>query len=112
MLDCCVNEQWIVERIGNDNRGLVDRVRHGAYLESDSPQGAAHTGRQFTNDQVYWNGFQHHELRIGSQLTLGILHFVRMRNAAARDQLRALRQTHPRGASGATFPASAEPLPQ
>ena len=112
MLDCCINEQWIVNRIGDDTSGLVDRVRHGAYLESDTPAGAAHTGRQFTNDQVYWNGFQHHELRSGAnQLTLGILHFVRLRHAAAKQQLATWRTTHPRGSSGATFPATPEPLP-
>lgn len=111
MLDCCINETWIAERIGDDTRGLVDRVRHGVYLESDTPTGAPHTGRQWTNDQVYWNGFQHHELRTGSQRTLGILHFVRMRNAAAREQLRTHRMLHPPGSSGATFPARPEPLP-
>lgn len=112
MLDCCVNESWITSRIGKeDTVGLWERVRHGAFLESDTPTGAAHTGRRWTNDQVYWNGFQHHELRAGDQLTLGILHFVRMRNQNAREQLQTLRQTHPRGSSGATFPAKAEPLP-
>ncbi len=111
MLDCCVNEQWITERIGDDTRGLVKRVRDGAYLEANAPTEAAHTGRQFTNDQVYWNGFQHQELRTGNQFTLGILHFVRMRAAAAKDQLRNYRTTHPRGASGATFPATPEALP-
>jgi hypothetical protein len=111
MLDCCINEQWIAQRIGDDSAGLVDRVRHGAYLEADAPAAAPHTGRQFTNDQVYWNGFSHHELRSGSQHTLGILHFVRMRNAAVREQLRGYRIQHPRGASGATFPARPEPLP-
>jgi hypothetical protein len=112
MLDCCVNEQWIAQRIGNDNAGLVDRVRHGAYLEANGPTTAAHTGRQFTNDQVYWNGFQHHELRSGSQFTLGIIHFVKMRNTAAREQLRGYRTAHPRGSSGATFPAAPEKLPE
>jgi hypothetical protein len=112
MLDCCVNTQWITQRIGNDNAGLVDRVRHGAYLEANAPTEGAHTGRQFTNDQVYWNGFQHHELRSGgNQFTLGIYHFIVMRNMSARDQLRTLRATHPRGSSGATFPATLEALP-
>lgn len=107
MLDCCINEGWITQRIAK----LVPRITDGAFLESDTPNGAPHTGRQWTNDQVYWNGFQHHELRRGDQFTLGILHFVRMRNAAAKDQLRTQRMTHPRGSSGATFPAQAEPLP-
>jgi len=111
MLDCCVNEQWVSQRVGNDNAGLVDRVRHGAYLEANGPTEAPHTGRQWTNDQVYWNGFQHYELRTGSQFTLGILNFVKLRNTAARDQLRTLRATYPRGSSGATFPATPEKLP-
>jgi hypothetical protein len=46
-----------------------------------------------------------------SQFTLGILHFIRLRNAAAKDQLRGHRMVHPRGSSGATFPATPEPLP-
>lgn len=113
MLDCCVNETWIADRIGEENAaGLWERVRHGAYLEAAAPTSAPHTGRQFTNDQVYWNGFQHHELRNGTQHTYGILHFVRMRNTSARDQLRTLRELHPRGSSNATtFPASHESLP-
>jgi hypothetical protein len=113
MLDCCVNERWIAERIGEEGTrgGLWERVRHGAFLESETPTGAPHTGRRWTNDQVFWNGFQHHELRADSQHTLGILHFVRMREANAREQLRNLRVSHPRGASGARFPVGPEPLP-
>jgi hypothetical protein len=111
MLDCCVNDAAVTARIGNDGAGFWKRVRQAAFLESNTAMGAPHTGRQFTNDQVYWNGFQHHELQTGSQNTLGILHFVRMRNTSAREQLQTLRQTHPRGASNAQFPASLEPLP-
>jgi hypothetical protein len=113
MLDCCVNERWINERLGDDGqkKGLWQRVRTSAFLESDTPRGAPHTGRQWTNDQVFHNGFAHHELRSGTQVTLGILHFVRMREASAREQLRTLRATHPRGSSGATFPAKPAPLP-
>jgi hypothetical protein len=112
MLDCCIQETRVMALVGEEGRsGFWERVRHGAYLESDTPTGAPHTGRQFTNDQVYWNGFEHHELRSGSQHTLGILHFIRMRHDNAREQLRSLRAQHPRGSSGATFPATLEPLP-
>jgi hypothetical protein len=112
LLDCCINESWIAQRIGNDANGLVSRVRDSAFLEADGPTAVPHTGRQWTNDQVYWNGFMHHELRSGDQVTLGILHFARLRSAAARDQLRAWRMTYPRGGSGATFPAALPKLPE
>jgi hypothetical protein len=112
MLDCCINDAWIERRIGEEGRsGLWERLRHSAFLEAATPTAAPHTGRQFTNDQVYWNGFVHHELRTGSQTTLGILHFVRMRHDSARAQLATLREAHPSGSSGARFPAEHEALP-
>jgi len=91
--------------------GLWDRVSRAAYLELDSPHGVPFTGRQFTNDEVYRSGFGQQELRHGNAMILGIHHYVRMRHDRAREQLAALRRTHPSGASGARFSGVPEPLP-
>jgi hypothetical protein len=64
VLDEWFNEKWIKAKIGDEKskKGIWQVIRRAAYLESDSPTGAAHTGRQFTNDQVYKNGYLHEEL--------------------------------------------------
>lgn len=122
LLDNVLNERALRERIGvetpNRRGGLWDLVRDSAFLESDTPAGAPHTGRQFTNDQVFWNGFRGYSLRIGGQHTLGILRdpdgrggFVHLRERSAREDLARLRGSIPRGSSGATFPAIPERLP-
>jgi hypothetical protein len=122
LLDNVLNERAIQERIGTEtsNRrgGLWDLVRDSTFLESDTPTGAPHTGRQFTNDQVYWNGFRGYSLRIGGQHTLGILRdpdggggYVHLREQSAREDLANLRRTITRGSSGATFPARPGRLP-
>jgi hypothetical protein len=100
--------------------GAWDRVRASAFLEADGPTLAPHTGRQFTNDQVFWNGFKQiqlpdvptSQLQPGQQFTLGIVHHVRMRIASARQQLEDLRETIPRGSSGVTFPDAITPVPR
>jgi len=102
MLDTSFNERAVTAAIEQ----LWPRVEQPAFLESDTPTGAPHTGRQFTNDQVYWNGYKHHELSHAGAHIDGILHYVRMRHAAARRQLAELRPTYPSGSSGATFPAT------
>jgi hypothetical protein len=113
MLDTRFNEQWFTERIGQEGSGgLWDQVRNAAFLESDTPAGPAHTGRQFTNDQVYWNGYEGYELDKDGQRTTGILHYVRMRHDSARDQLEQLRKKTPSGFSDATFPAEPTPIPR
>jgi hypothetical protein len=111
-LDTGFNERWITERIGQEGGGgLWDQVRNAAFLESDSAAGTPHTGRQFTNDQVYWNGYEHHELDQAGQHTTGILHYVRMRHDSARAQLDRLRKKTPAGSSDASFPAAPTALP-
>ena len=97
--------------IGAGGGGLWDRVARAAYLESDTPHGSPHTGRQFTNDEVYRSGHEQWELRRGEEHAEGIVHYVRMRHDSARAQLAVLRRDHPAGASGASFPAALEPLP-
>jgi hypothetical protein len=92
--------------------GLWDRAARSAYLESDTPYGAPFTGRQFTNDEVFRNGFAQYELRRGEEFALGIQHYVRMRYDSARAQLAQLRRVDPSGSSGAAFPPSPEPLPE
>jgi len=95
----------------NGEGGLWDRAARSAYLESDTPYGAPFTGRQFTNDEVFRNGFAQYELRHGEEFALGIHHYVLMRYDSARTQLARLRRVDPSGSSGATFPTSVEPVP-
>jgi len=90
---------------------LRPRIERAAYLEGSFGD-PAHTGRQFTNDEVSRSGFQHQELRRGSTFILGIEHFVRIRHDDVARQLQSIRRSRviPKGTSGATFPARAEPL--
>ncbi len=96
VLEHYFNVGWLEAQLGDEDGrdGLVALIRQSAYLESDSPRGAPHTGRQFTNDQVYWNGFQHHELRRGDHFLLGIWHHVNARHDSARSQIDWLRGQH------------------
>lgn len=105
------DERWVTKAIGDEARGFRSRVQTAAYLESDSPNGAPHTGRQYTNDEVFRHGFNHDELHKGSLNLEGVLHYVRMRHEHAERELGELRRTHPRGSSGATFPARPESIP-
>jgi len=120
-LDETFNEEFVLAHIGTQGSGGAwDRVRVSAFLEADGPTLAPHTGRQFTNDQVFHNGFRHiqlpdrptSELAFGDQFTLGILHHVRMRHDSARAQLAALRETIPRGSSGVSFPEPMTAVPR
>lgn len=113
LLDELFREDVIMGRIGKQGSGgLWDKVREPAFLEADGPALGPHTGRQFTNDQVFFNGFKQEQLTNGQQFILGIQHYVRMRTDAARGQLADLRKSIASGASGAKFPAREEPLPQ
>lgn len=109
--DTLFNERWILAAIGDEQKGLRSRVQSAAYLESDSPNGAPHTGRQFTNDEVFRHGFSHDELNRGGFHVEGILHWVRMRHDSVASQLAQLRTKHPKGSSGASFPARPESIP-
>jgi hypothetical protein len=111
LLDTDVNPEAITAAIGPDGGGLWDRVRQSAYLESDTPQGSSHTGRQFSNDEIYLANAKQNELHRPDMTIQAITHYVRMRYDRARQQLAALRREHPRGASGAHFPVVMEPLP-
>ncbi len=114
LLDHVLNEDAIRARIGDEREdrrgGLWDLVRDSAFLESESGTGAPHTGRQFTNDQVYWNGYRGYDLRIGDFHAIGILRdpdgaggYVHLREQSARQDLAELRaRVRP---SGAGFPA-------
>lgn len=110
--------EWINDTLFTDGAvsakvaKLVPRVQKAAFQEgnfSSAPQ----TGRQFNNDEVFNNGFQHNELRRGSMFILGIKHYVIMRHASVADQVARLRAERkmPRGSSGGTFPPREEPLP-
>ena len=91
---------------------LVPRAQAAAFLEGNFSQDP-HTGRQFNNDEVARNGFEHHELREGSFFILGIKHFVTLRNQNVTAQLARVRSARgiAKGSSGATFPVKFEGLP-
>ncbi len=109
MLGTDFNPRAISAQIGaHSEGGLWDRVRQAAYLESDTPHGRPFTGRQFSNDEIYWSGCRQRELRHGRKTMEGIVHYVRMRRDSARAQLKQLRQTMPRAADG--FPAAMDQL--
>jgi hypothetical protein len=113
LLDTSFNPDVIAGHIGSEGAGgLWDRVRRAAYLESNTPGDHPFTGRQFTNDQVYRGAYLQEELRgDGNSKIYGIVNYVRMRYDRARSQLAILRQTFPRGSSGAAFPTDFEALP-
>jgi hypothetical protein len=111
LLDTDINPAAILAVIDPGGDGLWRRVRTAAYLESDTPHGRAHTGRQFSNHQVHLNGERQHELRDGNRMIEGVYHYLVMRYDSARAQLARLRRNHPTGSSNATFTGTLEPLP-
>lgn len=104
---------FTIDNIKGMIAALRPRVEKAAFLEGNFGD-PAHTGRQFTNDEVARHGFDHTELRRGNAYILGIEHFVRIRHESVARQIEQLRSERGirRGASGATFPASPEPLPR
>jgi CotH kinase protein len=109
MLDTEFNPSAFAAQIGAESEGgLWDRVRQAAYLESDTPYGRPFTGRQFSNDEIYWSGCRQRGLRHGRKKMEGIVHYVRMRRDSARAQLKRVRQTMPRMVDG--FPETTEQL--
>jgi hypothetical protein len=112
LLDTEFNPDAFSRQIAADSGdGLWGRVGQAAYLESATPYGQPSTGRQFTNDEVYWSGCKQNELRRGQEKAEGIVHYVRMRHDSAREQLEKLRTETPRTAGPVSFPAVVEPLP-
>ena len=110
MLDTEFNPGAIAAQIGApSDGGLWDRVRHAAYLESDTQHGRPFTGRQFSNHEIYLSGGRQRGLRHGQKKMDGIVHYVRMRHDSARAQLEQLRRTMPRAADDFS---AAEPLPR
>jgi CotH kinase protein len=109
LLDTAFNPRAFAAQIGTHSPdGLWQRIRQAAYLESDTPWGRPFTGRQFSNDQLYWSGYRQHEVRQGRKRAEGIVHYVRMRRDSARAQLKQLRRTMPRRIDG--FAPAASPL--
>jgi CotH kinase protein len=109
MLDTEFNPKAIAAQIGEPwSGGLWDRIRQAAYLESDTPHGRPFTGRQFTNDEVYWSGCRQRELQHGRKKMEGIVHYVRMRRDSACAQLKKLKRKFPSAAAG--FPAAPKSL--
>jgi hypothetical protein len=102
MLDTEFNPRAFAAQIGAQSEGgLWDRIRQAAYLESDIPHGRPFTGRQFSNDEIYWTGCQQRGMRHGRKKMEGIVHYVRMRHDSARAQLKRLRPSVPRTIGGA-----------
>ena len=113
LLDTDFNPAAIIAAIGVEGgNGLWDQVRYAAYLASDTPLGQPHTGRQFTNHEVYRHGCKQQTLSHGNAHIEGIIHYVRMRYDNAHQQLAKLRQKYPKGASGASFSGEMETLPK
>jgi hypothetical protein len=109
MLDTEFNPRAIASQIGaRSEDGLWHRVRHAAYLESDTPYGQPFTGRRYSNDEVYQSGCRQRQLRHGKKTIEGIVHYVRMRHDSARAQLKQLRRTIPRTVDGFS-PAAEQP---
>ena len=109
MLDTEFNPRAFATQIGTHSPdGLWQRIRQAAYLESDTPCGRPFTGRQFSNDEIYWSGYRQHEMRRGRKKTEGIVHSVRMRRDSARAQLKQIRRTMPRRIDG--FAEAPRPL--
>lgn len=110
--DTVFNESWVTTSIGTENGpGLRARVQTAAFLEADGPGRASHTGRQFSNDDVYEHGLSHDQLDRGAFHIEGILHYVRVRHDNVTRQLVKWRERHPKGSSGARFPVKPEPVP-
>jgi hypothetical protein len=84
----------VEKRIGNEQKGLWALIDQSVWLEADGPTHQPHTGRRFTNDQVYWNGLHHHEIDRDGQFTLGIWHYVNARHDSAVSQIDLLRDEH------------------
>lgn len=111
MNDTYFTDAWVTEQIGDDTHGLWSRVKNAAFLESDTPDGAPHTGRQFTNHEIHEHAWEHEQLDRNGLHLEGIVHYFRMRHDNVKSQLARLRTDHPRGSSGATFPAAPSPIP-
>jgi CotH kinase protein len=110
--DTFLTEANVNRKVGGETGpGFRARFAASAFLEADGPSVPAHTGRQFTNDEVFANGISHNELTRGDFHVDGILHYVRMRHDNVAQQLGTLRARFPKGSSGARFPAAPDPIP-
>lgn len=80
-----MNEKWINKEVG----AIWPVIERAAMLEADNGTARPHTGRKYTNDQVYWNGREHHLYEEWQGVKIwGILHYAKMRHDKARDQLK------------------------
>lgn len=76
-------EQWVQRELDK----LWPRIEKAAFLESDSEHGAPHTGRQWTNDEVWQHGHESSELNRDQTHIEGIIHFVKMRHDSVKRQI-------------------------
>lgn len=109
-VEYALDNYFNVEKIQAQRKILWDHIRTAAFLESDFPDcrntgpfPCAHTGRQFSNHEVFLQAEAQNQLDRGNNTIEGIEHYVRMRHDSARDQLANLRKKRPKGSSGADF---------
>jgi hypothetical protein len=81
--DSVFTERWVSREID----ALWSRVEKSAFLESDTEHGAPHTGRQWTNHQIWQHGHEQWELNRDRTHIEGILHFVKMRHDSVKRQI-------------------------
>jgi hypothetical protein len=81
--DRIYTEQWVQRELDE----LWPRVEKAAFLESDTENGAPHTGRQWTNHDVWQYGHEQWELNRGAAHIEGIIHFVKMRHDSVKRQI-------------------------
>jgi hypothetical protein len=108
MLDTELHPDRVAKKVGS----LWQKVKTSAYLEADTQHGPAHTGRQFTNHEVYLQGEAQWELWKNGGKIEGIVHYARMRYDSAKAQLAELRQQYPKGGSGAVFDGKVSEIPK
>jgi len=90
-----INTSFTEKNISSNLDRLWKLIEKSVFLESDSPQGAPHTGRQFTNDEVYKHGKEQNEINKNNMHAEGIIHYVKMRRTSALEQIKKQRGTYP-----------------
>lgn len=74
---------------------IWSNIAESVYLESDTPYGASHTFRQFTNDEVYQAAVSMRALKKNNAYLPGIIPFLAERLRFAQIELRELRKRYP-----------------
>ena len=80
------------EKIGAKADGFWPRKAEAAYLEADAPQGAPHTQRTYTNDELYKHNKESWTIRKNGLSAIAIREFVERRRASAPWQIGQIRR--------------------